>query len=147
LTVSALWAQGAMGGQRCRLHIPDLECYVRGETGGQTMSRQAMTAAEAVEAAAAGDVVLLDVRGADELARSGRAAGAVHVPLAQLLEAAAAGGATLRETLPRDKPVAVYCAAGGRAGRAAEALRAVGFSEVHNIGGLGDWISAGGPLD
>ena len=43
------------------------------------------------------------------------------------------------------KPIAVYCAVGGRAGMAAQALAGMGF-EVHNIGGFGDWANAGGPV-
>ena len=43
------------------------------------------------------------------------------------------------------KPVAVFCAVGGRAGQAAQVLERLGYS-VHNIGGFGDWVSAGGAV-
>ena len=39
----------------------------------------------------------------------------------------------------RGKPIVVYCAKGGRAGRAKEILLEAGYSRVTNLGGLSDW--------
>ena len=44
------------------------------------------------------------------------------------------------------KPVCVYCASGGRSGRAAQMLQQMGYDQVHNVGGLGDWIAGGGQV-
>jgi rhodanese-related sulfurtransferase len=93
---------------------------------------------DAIAKAAKGEITLLDVREAKELQDSGKATGAVHIPLALLpLQA--------KDKLTADKPVAVYCAAGGRAGLAVQTLSGLGFQAV-NIGGLADWTKAGGPL-
>lgn len=97
-----------------------------------------LTASDAIAKAAAGDITVLDVREAAEIAASGKAAGALHIPLAMLpLQAEA--------KIARGKPVAVYCAVGGRAGMATQALVKLGY-DAHNIGGFGDWASAGGPV-
>lgn len=41
------------------------------------------------------------------------------------------------DSLPRDRPVFVYCASGGRSAQAAELLYDIGFEEVYNLeGGL-----------
>jgi rhodanese-related sulfurtransferase len=42
--------------------------------------------------------------------------------------------------LDKNKPVLVYCAAGGRSENAAELLKQLGFKEVYDlIGGYNDW--------
>lgn len=35
-------------------------------------------------------------------------------------------------------PIKLYCRSGGRAGQAEEALRAVGYTDVENVGGIDD---------
>lgn len=39
----------------------------------------------------------------------------------------------------KSKPIVVFCRAGGRAQSAKMALMANGFTEVTNLGGIGDW--------
>jgi adenylyltransferase/sulfurtransferase len=41
--------------------------------------------------------------------------------------------------LPKDRPIAVYCAVGGRSARAVEFLRAQGFQAVNVRGGMRAW--------
>ena len=97
-----------------------------------------LTAKDAVTKAAAGEITVLDVREANEILASGKAAGALHIPLAMVPLHAETKIAT-------GKPVAVYCAVGGRAGMATQALVKLGY-DAHNIGGFGDWAAAGGPV-
>ena len=97
-----------------------------------------LTAIDAVTKAATGDILVIDVREATEIAVSGKALGALHIPLAMVpLQAEA--------MIAKGKPVAVYCAVGGRAGMATQALIKLGY-DAHNIGGFGDWAAAGGPV-
>lgn len=83
-----------------------------------------------VKAAAADpDAVLLDVREGDEFA-GGHIPGAVNVPLSlfeQLVSDAA------KRT---DAAVYVYCLAGSRSVRAARMLRSMGYTAVHDLGGV-----------
>jgi rhodanese-related sulfurtransferase len=97
-----------------------------------------LTAKDAIARAAKGEITVLDVREAAEIAASGKAAGALHIPLSMVPLHADA-------KIAKNKPVAVYCAVGGRAGMATQALAKLGY-EAHNIGGFGDWASAGGPV-
>lgn len=47
-------------------------------------------------------------------------------------------------TLDKSKPVFVYCAAGGRSGRAADMLKKMGFSEIYDLkGGFTQWNAQG----
>ena len=73
--------------------------------------------------------VIVDVRTPDEF-RGGAYPGAKNIPVQDL-------PARLAE-IPKDKPVVLYCASGGRSGMAASLLKRAGYTEVFNAGGLGD---------
>lgn len=46
--------------------------------------------------------------------------------------------------LDKNKPVFVYCAVGGRSGRAAGMLEEAGFTTVYDLrGGITNWVNAG----
>ena len=99
---------------------------------------------QAIDLASKGEIVLLDVREAGEVATSGTARGAIHIPLG-LLPLRADPRAPDYDARLTGKPVAVFCAAGARAGRAVELLQRFGHEAV-NIGGFGDWCGCGGPV-
>lgn len=99
---------------------------------------------QAIELAAQGKIALLDVREAGELSASGTAKGAIHIPLG-LLPLKADPAAPDYDRRLAGKPVAVFCAAGARAGRAVALLERFGHEAV-NIGGFGDWCGCGGPV-
>lgn len=103
-------------------------------------------AAEAVSRVKSGDLILIDVRDGTELAASGRAEGALHVPLMLLKMKCDPSSPECLAELSPEKPVALYCASGARSQMAAQTLSAMGYSEVHNIGSLYDWHAAGGAV-
>jgi len=83
---------------------------------------------------------LIDVRETDEWA-SGHVADARHHPIATV-------EAEPQLDISPETPVITYCAAGGRAARAAAALAAHGYTNVSAMsGGYEDWRSAGYPVD
>ena len=46
--------------------------------------------------------------------------------------------------LDKNKPVYVYCKSGGRSGKTATQMEAMGFTAVYNlVGGIGAWDAAG----
>lgn len=105
-----------------------------------------LTPAQARDLAASGKITLLDVRELAEVQASGLAKGAVHIPLAMVPLRADRQAPDHDPRLDPAKPVAVYCAAGGRAGRAAGLLASLGYT-AHNIGGFADWCAAGGEVE
>jgi rhodanese-related sulfurtransferase len=110
------------------------------------MGRSAdMTAAEAVDAVAKGTVTLVDIRDPMELT-SGRAEGAISIPMSVLQMQADPRSPECREELKSGKPIVLYCASGGRASMAKGMLERMGHAEVHNIGGLVHWHQAGGAI-
>ena len=72
--------------------------------------------------------VLLDVREADEF-RSGHIPGAINVPLSTVSQV----------TLPKDKPLFIYCLRGTRSRRAASFFKRMGYQNVQSIGGIASY--------
>ncbi len=77
------------------------------------------------------NAVWIDVRSPFEYAM-GHLPQATRIPLDDI----AAGVAELH--LARDTPIYLYCAVGGRAGKAKVRLEAAGYTNVTNAGGLED---------
>jgi hypothetical protein len=46
------------------------------------------------------------------------------------------------KSFSKDKPVILYCAAGGRAALSGQVLKEMGYGEVYNLGGFADWPRA-----
>ena len=101
--------------------------------------------ARAKEMADAG-ALLLDIRDAVELEKTGRAEGSHHVPRG-MLEFRADPDSPFADTeFRRDRPVVLFCASGGRAFLAGKTLKDMGFAQVFNVGGFKDWKEAGLPV-
>ena len=82
---------------------------------------------------------LIDVRRASEF-RNGRAAGAVNLPLHELMDLAA--------DLDPVRPSALICGSGYRSSIGASILERLGFEKLFNVaGGTTAWIAAGLPTD
>jgi len=83
-------------------------------------------------------ITVLDTRGQEEW-ESGHIKGAIHIYVGHLEK-------RLSE-VPRDKPIAVYCKNGHRAGLGASILLRAGYTQVHNVpGSIMAWVAAGYPL-
>ena len=76
--------------------------------------------------------VLLDARSEEEFSE-GHIPGAIVIPHDEIEERAES------KTPEKDIPVFVYCRSGRRSKIAAEALVALGYSEVYEFGGIIDW--------
>lgn len=102
---------------------------------------------DAVRGAGDGSVIVIDVREHGELAMSGKARGAIHIPLMRLAHMADPRHPDFHSALRTDATIALYCASGARSGSAQMLLRQLGYRDVHNIGGLGHWVQAGGQIE
>ncbi len=89
------------------------------------------------EQVAAG-ALLLDVREDGEW-QAARFPGAVHAPLSRFMEHVA--------DLPKDRPIVVACAVGGRSVQAAAWLKSQGYDASNLSGGLNAWHAAGLPVE
>lgn len=83
------------------------------------------------------DLLLLDVRTDKEW-------DAGHIPGAALLDFLEDDFEALAFALPKDRPIAIYCAAGGRSEDAMKKMARAGFAELYNLrGGFYGWEDAG----
>ncbi len=125
----------------CRHHKPPAAAAAH--PGAHAVTAAAPTSGtDFIDAAKAGELIrsgalLVDVRETSELAETGRLEGAIHRPMSSF-------GAQAR-TLPRDRPVVLYCRTGRRAAIAADILKSLGFQQIHNLGGFQSAARAGMP--
>jgi rhodanese-related sulfurtransferase len=106
-----------------------------------------ISAAQAMEIIGKGNTVVVDVRDAPEVEKSGKVAGAVHVSRGMLEFRADPDSPYHDKNFSKDKHVILYCASGGRAALAGKVLKDMGYAHVYNIGGFKDWAEAGGAVE
>lgn len=107
----------------------------------------AISADEAAAMMGRADVLVVDVRDDNEVANSGRIAGALHVSRGMLEFRADETTPYYLEAFSRDKTIIVYCASGGRAALAGKALLGLGYRDVRNLGAFKDWAAGGGATE
>ena len=84
---------------------------------------------------------LLDVREAAEITNDGFIAGAVNIPVREVLN-------NLDKLPAKDQPIVIYCASGARGAMIMASLQMLGYTDVKNIaGGLGGWKKAELPVE
>jgi rhodanese-related sulfurtransferase len=91
--------------------------------------------------------LVLDVRDAPEVEKSGKVQGAVHVSRGMLEFRADPESPYHDKKFDRARPVIVYCASGGRSALSGKTLKDMGYSEVYNLGAFKDWAEAGGEIE
>lgn len=115
--------------------------------GFMRQSSPALPVADAIARVAAGEMILIDVRDHAEIAQTGKARGALHIPLMRLPMMADPRHPDFDQRLAGGKPIALYCASGARSGMAANILQKLGHADTHNLGGLQRWAAAGGAIE
>jgi rhodanese-related sulfurtransferase len=103
--------------------------------------------AQAQDLVASGQAVVIDVRDAPEVEKSGKVAGALHISRGMLEFRADPDSPYHDKTLRKDRPVILYCASGGRSALSGKTLKDLGYAEVYNLGAFKDWVDNGGPID
>jgi rhodanese-related sulfurtransferase len=106
-----------------------------------------LTPAQAREMMAKGNTLVVDVRDAPELEKSGKVAGAVHHSRGMLEFRADPESPYYDKSFARDKTIIVYCASGGRSALAGKMLKDMGYGQVYNMGALKDWADSGGAVE
>ncbi len=91
--------------------------------------------------------LVVDVRDAPEIEKSGKIKGALHVSRGMLEFRADPESPYHDKNFAKDKPVILYCASGGRSALAAKALKDLGYGKVYNVGAFKDWVADGGAVE
>jgi rhodanese-related sulfurtransferase len=106
-----------------------------------------ITLAQAREMIAEGNTLVVDVRDAPEVEKSGKVAGAVNVSRGMLEFRADPESPYHDKSFVKDKTVILYCGTGGRAALSGKVLKDMGYDRVYNLGAFKDWAEAGGAVD
>ena len=106
-----------------------------------------ITPAQARDMIAQGNALIVDVRDALEVEKSGKIAGAVNVSRGLLEFFADPDSPSHNKSFAKDKNVIVYCGSGGRAALSGKVLKDMGYERVYNLGGFKDWAESGGAVE
>jgi len=106
-----------------------------------------ITPAQARDMIGNGNTLVVDVRDAGEVEKTGKIAGASNVSRGMLEFRADPESPYHDKAFAKDKTVILYCASGGRSALAGKALKDMGYDKVFNLGAFKDWAESGGPID
>ena len=106
-----------------------------------------ITPAQARDMISKGNTLVVDVRDAPEVEKSGKIAGAVNVSRGMLEFRADPESPYHDKNFSRDKTVILYCASGGRSALSGKVLKDMGYTNVYNVGGFKDWADSGGAVE
>ena len=106
-----------------------------------------ITPAQARDLIAQGNTLIVDVRDALEVEKSGKIAGAVNVSRGLLEFFADPDSPSHDKSFAKDKNLIVYCGSGGRAALSGKVLKDMGYERVYNLGGFKDWAESGGEVE
>ena len=94
-----------------------------------------------------GDAVFVDVRDSADIASTGTIAGALRIPRGFIEFAADETTPFYNKSLSKDQEIILVCGAGGMAALTGKTMIEMGYKNIKNVGGIGDWIKAEGPLE
>ncbi len=114
-------------------------------TAGAAVPR--ITPGEANRLMARGNALVVDVRETYEIVRSGKVAGAVHVPCGSLELRADPTTPYYDERFDKNKTIILYCAVGERSALGGAILKDLGYNEVYNLGAFQGWVDSGGSVE
>ena len=106
-----------------------------------------ITPAEAEKLMAQENTLVVDVRDAPEVEKSGKVAGAVNVSRGLLEFRADPESPYHDKNFSKDRTVILYCASGGRSALSGKTLKEMGYERVYNLGAFKDWVDSGGAID
>lgn len=102
---------------------------------------------EGIERHKQGGCVFVDVRDSGDIAKTGTVAGALRIPRGFIEFVADHNTDFHNPAMRKDADVVLICGAGGQAALAGKTLMEMGYVSVFNVGGIGDWKKAGGPME
>ena len=92
------------------------------------------------------NTVLIDVREESEVASFGIIKNAIHIPRGLIEFKIEYDSPSNPSNIKNDTNILFYCAGGYRSALAAYSIQQLGFKNVFNIGGFGEWVDSGGEV-
>lgn len=105
-----------------------------------------ITPEEAKDLIEKGGALVIDVRDANEVEKTGMIAGAINVSRGMLEFRADPSSPYHDKAFDRSKTVILYCASGGRSALGGKALKELGYADVLNLGAFKDWVDSSGAI-
>lgn len=92
------------------------------------------------------NTVLIDVREESEVTSFGIIKNAIHIPRGLIEFKIEYDSPSNPSNIKNDTNILFYCAGGYRSALAAYSIQQLGFKNVFNIGGFGEWVDNGGEV-
>ena len=98
----------------------------------------------AIEKHKSGPAIFIDVRDSSDIAKTGSISGALKIQRGLIEFVADEATALYNDTLKKDSEIILVCGAGGQAALTGKTLIDMGYTNVLNVGAIGDWEKNGG---
>ena len=90
--------------------------------------------------------IFIDVRDSADIAKTGSILGGLTIPRGLIEFVADEATPLYNKILQKDVEIILICGVGGQAALAGKTLKEMGYSNVLNVGGIGNWEKNGGPM-
>ena len=100
----------------------------------------------ALEKHNAKSAVFIDVRDSGDIAKTGTITDALKIQRGLIEFAADEATKLYNDALKKDSEIILVCGAGGQAALTGKTLIDMGYTNVSNLGAIGDWEKNGGPI-
>ena len=100
----------------------------------------------ALEKHNAKSAVFIDVRDSGDIAKTGTITDALEIQRGLIEFVADEATKLYNDALKKDSEIILVCGAGGQAALTGKTLIDMGYTNVSNLGAIGDWEKNGGPI-
>ncbi len=101
---------------------------------------------EAIEKHKSKSAIFIDVRDSSDIAKTGTITDALKIQRGLVEFVADEATALYNDTLKKESELILVCGAGGQAALTGKTLIDMGYTNVSNVGAIGDWEKNGGPM-
>ena len=101
---------------------------------------------DAIEKHRNSSAIFIDVRDSSDIAKTGSITNSLKIQRGLIEFVADDATALYNEALKKDSEIILVCGAGGQAALTGKTLIDMGYTNVSNVGAIGDWEKNGGPM-
>ncbi len=101
---------------------------------------------QAIEKHKSKSAVFIDVRDSSDIAKTGTITDALKIQRGLIEFVADEATGLYNEALKKTSEIILVCGAGGQAALTGKTLIDMGYTNVSNVGAIGDWEKNGGPM-
>ena len=102
---------------------------------------------EAIEKHKSSSAIFIDVRDSADIAKTGTITNALKIQRGLIEFVADEATSLYNDALKKDSEIILVCGAGGQAALTGKTMIDMGYTNVSNVGAIGDWEKNGGPME